>query len=200
MAPNKHPEPSNRSDKIAIYQKMGWSLLPVKGKAPDAGLNWQDYVPASNSVFVNNIGVILGSKSGGLVDVDLDCQEAIHLADTLLPPTGLVFGRKSKPRSHRLYIANPIPETAQFQTKADGMLVELRSNGCQTVIPDSVHISGEPIEWVDFGIPTRVDGMELLKAVRKLATVSLLVRHWPEVTSRYNAEGALIGMLLRART
>src|SRR5205085_12267921 len=31
-----------------------------------------------------------------------------------------------------------------------------------------------------------------------LAALSLLVRHWPEPHGRYNAEGALIGALLRA--
>ncbi len=45
----------------------------------------------------------VGPASGGVVDVDLDCAEAIKIADLYLPPTGAEFGRPSKPRSHRLY-------------------------------------------------------------------------------------------------
>ncbi len=42
-----------------------------------------------------NVGVLLGEPSGGLVDIDLDCAEAITLAPLLLPNTGWVFGRRS---------------------------------------------------------------------------------------------------------
>jgi|SRR5215471_16982880 len=44
--------------------------------------------------------------SAGLVDVDLDCEEAIELAPLYLPETGAIFGRKSAPKSHWLYIAD----------------------------------------------------------------------------------------------
>lgn len=53
-----------------------------------------------------NIAIQLGPKSHGLTDVDLDCIEAIALAEFLLPPTDAIFGRKSKPGSHRLYITD----------------------------------------------------------------------------------------------
>ena len=52
-----------------------------------------------------NIGIILGEPSGWLVDVDLDCDEAIELADQYLPPTAAITGRPSSPKSHRWYIA-----------------------------------------------------------------------------------------------
>jgi len=41
----------------------------------------------------NNVGVKLGRLSGSLVDIDLDCPEALDLADLYLPQTGAVFGR-----------------------------------------------------------------------------------------------------------
>jgi hypothetical protein len=50
-----------------------------------------------------NVATRLGPASGDLVDVDLDCSEALVLADLYLPPTGAGFGRASKQRSHRLY-------------------------------------------------------------------------------------------------
>src|SRR5437660_6995740 len=36
-----------------------------------------------------NVGIVLGEASGGLVDIDLDCAEAIALAARMLPPTGM---------------------------------------------------------------------------------------------------------------
>lgn len=50
-----------------------------------------------------NGGILTGLASGGLVDVDLDCAEALALADGYLPWTKAVFSRPSKQRSHRLY-------------------------------------------------------------------------------------------------
>ena len=45
----------------------------------------------------SNIGVILGRRSGGLVDIDLDDPVALELADKYLPPTHVVTGRASAP-------------------------------------------------------------------------------------------------------
>jgi hypothetical protein len=39
-----------------------------------------------------NIGVLLGTPSGGLIDIDLDCDEAIRAAPLLLPPDGHGLG------------------------------------------------------------------------------------------------------------
>ena len=51
-----------------------------------------------------NIGVLLGEPSGWLVDVDLDCEEAVALAPRFLPPTGAMSGRPGKPASHWWYV------------------------------------------------------------------------------------------------
>jgi hypothetical protein len=39
---------------------------------------------------------LLGSKSNGLTDVDLDSPEAVKIADYFLPETEAVFGRAGK--------------------------------------------------------------------------------------------------------
>src|SRR5688500_9727972 len=72
----------------------GWPSLRLELRDLDKYFNGQP----------SNIGVLLGSPSGNLVDVDLDAPEARALADLFLPPTWSVFGRASKPRSHREYI------------------------------------------------------------------------------------------------
>jgi hypothetical protein len=51
-----------------------------------------------------NIGILLGEASGGLVDVDLDTEEAVKLALAFLPDTAR-FGRPHNVGSHWLYIA-----------------------------------------------------------------------------------------------
>ena len=55
-----------------------------------------------------NLGVLNGAPSDLHHDVDLDCPEAIQAAPLLLPPTGMVFGRKSARRSHRIFKCDQI--------------------------------------------------------------------------------------------
>jgi hypothetical protein len=77
-------------------------------------------------------------------------------------------------------------------------LVELRSTGGQTVVPPSIHPSGEAIVWNTFTQPTEAEVGELLAAVRAVAAVALLARHWPGEGARQDAFLALAGALLRA--
>src|SRR5262245_8179284 len=80
-----------------------------------------------------NVGGLLGSPSRGLVDVDLDCPEAIAVAPRFLRPSAS-FGRASALRSHWLYRADPSGATIGIadpnrRRKSGGkaMLVELRT-------------------------------------------------------------------------
>lgn len=114
-----------------------------------------------------NIGLILGEPSGGLVDVDLDCPEALELADQYLPPTPSMTGRKSTPRSHRWYISD-VPATKQFHDpKTRAMIVELRSTGGQTLVGPSIHDSGEPYDYLE-GEPVHVPPAMLEACVKAL--------------------------------
>ena len=49
------------------------------------------------------------------------------------------------------------------------MLVELRSTGQQTVIPPSIHPSGEEVYWEQRGDAAIVQGPQLLRSVAHLA-------------------------------
>jgi hypothetical protein len=132
---------------------------------------------------MGNIGIILGDASGGLVDANLDCHEAIELAPKALPATGTVFGRASKARSHYLYrVAGQAP-TIKFSDPITGSsLLELRGDGgLQTVFPPSVHPCGELIEWAEEGEPATVDPAALVKAAKRLAAFCLLRRYLPTV-------------------
>lgn len=196
------------------YLRRGWMPIPVPSKSKNPGFRgWQQFaiketdLPAYFNGQPQNIGVLLGEPSGGLVDVDLDCHAAVTLAPIFLPHTGAIFGRDSKRRSHWLYYSSlitrkfrdPLKEQLADKTEGDkAMLVELRSTGGQTIFPGSVHESGEAISWDADGDLARVEAKELESAVARLAAATLLARHWPAKGSRQDATLSLAGGLLRA--
>lgn len=186
------------------FLKKGWRVVPIprKEKAPRTK-NWQKLRIGKSEIedcFSHdcNIGLLTGEPSGGLIDVDLDCPEAIELATGFLPYTGRVHGRKSKPKSHRWYFADPIPAPEKYCDIDGTCLLEVRSTGQQTVVPPSVHPSGEQIEWYSRKRPTKIDAGDLRKVASRLAAASLIARHWPAPGSRNAAALALAGTLLRA--
>lgn len=146
------------------YTRRGWSVVPIpyRSKSPQRP-GWQQLRLAEADLprFFGdgpcNIGVLLGEPSGWLVDVDLDHELTVALADQYLPPTEAIFGRVGKRRSHWLYRATRPVATQQWRLPDRAMVVELRSTGGQTVFPGSVHPSGEPIEWDADGDPASVD-------------------------------------------
>lgn len=193
------------------YIERGFAPIPIPfgSKAPTHP-GWPTLrltKDAVDSCFENgnaNIGLLAGEPSGGLLDVDLDSPEANTLADVFLSPTQMVHGRPGNPRSHRWYRVTdvPRPKTVRYQdpSPASGretMLVELRSTGCQTVVPPSKHPSGETIRWQKFGEPAIVPGEELQRGVALLAATALLTRHWPAEGARHEFVLALAGYLLR---
>ena len=95
-------------ERLDRYVQRGWAVIPVHPRSkqpirdnwPELRLQAKDlatYFPTGEE----NIGVLLGEPSGGLIDIDLDSAEAICLAPEILPPT-CRFGRENKPESHYL--------------------------------------------------------------------------------------------------
>ena len=133
--------------------------------------------------------------------MDLDAPEAISAGGVLLPATGWVSGRAGKPTSHWWYRVEHPPRKASSKyttvTQDATCLVELRSTLGQTVVPPSVHDSGECLHWEKFTEPAVVAVAELHAGVRRVAACALLARHWPSVGARQDAYLALVGGLLR---
>lgn len=145
-----------------------------------------------------NFGILLGTASQ-VVDVDLDCHEAGMLADKYLPVTGYVWGRDGNPASHRLYRCQAERlKTEQFRDQDGKMIVELRGDGGQSVIPPSVHTSGECIKYVREDDPANVDYEELRQRVARLAAASLLLRGYPDQGGRNAYVLLLAGFLAHA--
>lgn len=205
-------------DHAREYVSRGWAVVPVeyKGKRPFHNgkllTGWQrlrltaSELPAYFNGHRQNVGVHLGGMSGDLVDIDLDSETAVMLAPAFLPRTDAIFGRDSKRRSHWLFrcatntkkFSDPTVKGNADKPEDDkGMLVELRSTGCQTVFPGSTHPSGELITWDADGEGASVEPEDLLRAVGRLAAADILARHWHK-GSRNCAANALAGGLFRA--
>ena len=186
------------------YKKRGWVTVPVhpesKRPIPTAWQNrtLEDVHPETDFPTDENIGIVLGKPSNDLVDIDLDCDEAVRAAPLLLPKTDVVFGRSGRPNSHWLYTVQNCGGRVEYSGPGnEGMLVEYRADGCQTVAPPSTHISGEVVEFHTDGEPGCVERDELLKCVRCVASAALLAIHWKNGT-RHKAAMALSGGLLKS--
>jgi putative DNA primase/helicase len=193
------------SDIALGYVRRGWHVVPVPFREKGPRLKgWQNLrIDTAEQIALyfrgpTNIGVILGAASGGLVDIDIDCAEAVEIGGGMLPKTGAVFGRASKPDSHRLYrVTGPAPSMKFDDPVRGDTLIEQRGDkqdgtaGFQTVFPGSIHPSGEPIEWVEDGEPALVEYNEIKDQVIGLATRVLIARHCPGVTTADEARHAL---------
>lgn len=194
------------TDAALSAHRRGWAPVPIRHgeKRPEdndwRSLRYEHPGQIMRAFAGKNVGIILGAASGNLVDVDLDSDHARALASVLLPKTPLKHGRTSAPASHWWYKASHETATAQFKDPTDReTLVELRGTGGQTVVPPSVHPSGETLEWSDQqASPSLVNKAKLVKHVRVLAAGALLAKHWPASGGRHDASMALAGGLLRA--
>lgn len=193
------------------YIGRGWSPIPIPYRSKKPTLpGWNERrltntdAPRYFREADQNIGVLLGAPSGGLVDIDLDSPEALALAPFVLPQTA-TFGRASTPQSHWLYMSL-IPSRVTYVDPLasvngdEGMLLEIRSTGAQTVFPGSVHETGERIEWFHDRAPCSIEAAELQYYVGILAAMSLLRRHWPAAGARDEAAVALTGLLTRTES
>ena len=176
----------NRTGARALHA-LGFDVIPLmpQSKRPSSE-GWPDVRIKSDDELVKlfspggNVGILLGivdANGHALIDIDLDDDRAVELADSILPPTLAVFGRESRPRSHRLYrVRGPI-NTRKFEG-ADGMIAEIRSTGCQTLAPGSIHPDGERVAWQSedglplagpAGEPAIVEPHQLTVCVEELA-------------------------------
>jgi hypothetical protein len=145
-----------------------------------------------------NIGILTGKPSNNLIDVDIDHPGALKFAPYFLPETYCIFGRASKPRSHWVYRV-PHPGN-RMSFAADSMIVEVRGNGCCTLFPESIHPSGEKVEFVnpkDF-IPDRSTWARLTQATKQIAIATVLYPYWSEESHcRHGLALALTAFLAR---
>lgn len=182
---------------LTAWTRMEWS--------PDNLAEVQEKFDEWAEAGMTNLGLLLGEPSGGLVDVDLDHPKTTRLKDHFLPRTAMRSGRAGRPNSHYWYVATggTLPGTRRYKMADKAAVsVELRSTLAQTVIPPSVHPTGEDYAWSsepwggEDG-PTVIDGRVLAVQVALLGLGTVLIDRWPEEGSRHEAYLALAGGLLR---
>lgn len=184
---------------LAQQIDAGFVFIKLRGKQP-IQKDWQNRtvsIKAGELGDADNVGLILGDASGGVVDVDIDDLNALRLAEYFLPQTYCQFGRASKPNSHRLYRVPRAGKTRQFQHPDFGMIVELRGNGSQTMVPPSTHPDGEPVEYTWCELPSQQEWARLERSVTELAIATLVAPYW-KPGNRHNLCLTLTGVLRRS--
>ena len=84
-------------------RSLGWSPVPLTPKEKACHSKGWSHLNFTEADFEpnDNIGI---KSTAGLVITDEECSEVVKAADTFLPSTGAIYGRKTKPRSKRLYL------------------------------------------------------------------------------------------------
>lgn len=215
MVEHEHNSTSTAVEAVA----EGYAPIPIQnGSKRPYGGSWQStrwnerpeeelraHFDEAREAGAGDIGLLLGTPSGGLVDIDFDHPLAMRLRDILIPPTAMETGRAGRARSHKWFVAEPtddLPATRRYKMPDGSTLIELRSTGAQTVIPHSTHPSGELYRWEgepwggEVG-PARVNGKVLSIQVALTAMASVLLDRWPKKGGRHEAYLHLAGWLLR---
>jgi hypothetical protein len=202
------------SDSLVLRAALRWckrgaAPIPVRfrDKAP-IGEAWQKQritaadAAAAFAVEPVNVGILWGAPSGHLVDVDLDWAEACAVAPTLLPATA-VYGRAGARGSHWLYRVEgavthqwTLPP-ALVPGERRVVVLELRAEGAQSVVPPSTHPSGELYEWEHESKPYTIRNEDLVRRLNLLAAGTVLVQFWRE-GARHQLALALSGAALSA--
>jgi KaiC/GvpD/RAD55 family RecA-like ATPase len=189
--------------------ELGWDLVPLppkadqRSKVPPLERDWaekaiaHEYGEADFLKIATNTGCLTGSPHN-LTDADCDDPLTLSIMPVvlqrldLLKDVAAISGRASKPQSHFFYYTNeglayyaiedpiskddhPMVIEYRCRTKAGG-------RGHQTMIPPSIHPSGEPVEWelppTPDNIPV-VSAQNLLKAIKWTGAITLMAKYFP---------------------
>jgi hypothetical protein len=147
---------------------QGWALTPLRGNKAPYRTDWQHESPLTRTQIITEIesgqakgyGIRTGTVSGGIVAIDFDgasaTKKALELSGGELLPDTVTFTSNRPGREQRLYT---IPEqyweavkTAKIKTGVIGddgkpEQLELRWDGCQSVLPPSVHPKTGCYRW-----------------------------------------------------
>lgn len=194
-----------RAVSIAFLKSTsGFAVRTPRGQKDPGAIKWDPKLNSrekSNETIAaleqttDNLGVHL---FGPLVDVDIDTNNPMLLdaLDYFLPHTAHVWGRASRPRTHRLYELAGVgtfdpsiwPFLAKIQAVPD-IAVEVRGGDLKSarysLLPGSIHPSGEHYQWEDAKAVRstsviHVSEAKLMQAVRFACAATLVGKYWVE--------------------
>ncbi|MBW4608144.1 MAG: DUF3987 domain-containing protein [Hassallia sp. WJT32-NPBG1] len=144
-----------------------WALTPVDGNKRPYREGWQSETPMSHDAIAKELkgrakgyGIRTGVISGGILAIDADghaAEELLQKMSTSELPDTVIFASGKPGRRQLLYLVPPeyweIFKTIKLKTgvKGDGgkeQQLEFRWNGCQSVLPPSVHPETGSYHWV----------------------------------------------------
>lgn len=206
MSANNIPKKSRgKLNSVSVarsWLKLG--ILPVPlypgSKRPRGGKEWNALRVEHDTVphffkSGDNVGGLWGEPSNWIVDVDLDCPEAVELAVHLLPET-FVYGRRNRPASHYLYRCEGAP-TYKRKDEEGSVIIEVRSTGSQSVLPPSIHDEDKDRYEINHDVEFTTIGRKALEhLVNQLAAGTILLRNYPESGGRHDFIHAMTGALL----
>ena len=208
------------------YRKLGLVPLPIpyENGHPTKGpkiAGWQ--TKAANGEYTDddfaepcNIGILLGGTKN-LTDMDCDSPEAVLIGNEvmadLMEQTGktMMFGRKSKPRSHYIFYCDKSLPSEKIKDPVDGeCIIEYRcvkqdgERGHQTVFPPSLRYDSKTGEVEEVRLeddsaaePAVVGAAKLHRRFQVIAATALLGKHFPVESDRHNTILALAGVFAR---
>ena len=200
-----------RANHALVVKCIPGSKKPVKGWEPSKNNLDVSTDTLSGLEYTNdNFGIHLHNE---WVDVDVDTKDPFMYAalDAYLPHCPHIWGRSGKPRSHRLYKVSDgefDPSKHNFLrviSRIPSVNVELRGGALSraeySLLPGSVHDSGETYEWDNIGVArsstvATVPVNSLVHGLRKAAVATVLAPHWNEGV-RQELTMALSGFLQR---
>lgn len=160
------------------FFELGFAITPLLGNKAPYRNNWQHEQPLSKKALIQEInsgrslglGIRTGAVSGGIVAVDLDGSSAtpkiLELSGNRDLPRSVAFTSGRMGRCQYIY---RVPEQywGGIQTKkiktgvvgSDGKSeqVELRWDGCQSVLPPSVHPMTGEYKWLEGCAPEQCE-------------------------------------------
>lgn len=194
---------------INYINNYGLRLIPLKAKSKEPFLDeWGKLRITEEQVHEyfkpgHNVGALWGEPSNWVIDLDLDCDEAVQFAKRELPET-FTYGRVTRPFSHYLFCVRYAPSSKHtFQlSKAEekdglqGTILEVRSTGLQSVLPPSTHPDGDLYcthRTQDF---TKLSLKDLQNHVNRIVVGSIFLRRYPGPGERHDFVHAFTGAML----
>src|SRR5829696_8478332 len=201
---------TNINDAARSYIEEGFAVLPAPVGEKEARITgWPQLILGIDAVAEyfppgepQNIVRVNGTNSNGRGAIDLDRLEALKVAKYIIPEDTRRFGREGQIPGHvEVRFADTVPRTTSYSLPGDGddrMVVELRADGSQTLLPPSVYPNGDRCVWED-GEVLEAHASTLRGYAEDIAVSALLLMNYPGEGARHKFWLGAIGMLVKAR-
>lgn len=190
--------PASIGEAALGYRAMGLREVALEHRSKQSVGKWGIARPpeALDSLYKAgaNVGIVLGTNSRNLADIDCDWPEVgALLARSATLAECPTFGRENLAASHFLFVCEGEHRITKFGFTKDeaaalglpaddkAMVVEIRGSGHYTMFPPSVHPSGVRIAWKRPGAPPVLSLAEVEKVIARVAVLAVFVRKWPRV-------------------